>query len=608
MAAPEYLTIVELPVAGSGGTFEFNFAGGYLEREHVKLDFVSPLGVRTNYPLDPVANFASDFTLAIPVGDLPASDYTARIYRDTPRDAPLVNFTSGSRITERNLDRLAEQTIFAAAEAFDAGAYAVAEDLIGQALTAIEQTQALIDQAQGIVDLADASAVNAANSAAAAAASATSVAGEADAAAASADAAAASAAQAANSETTSVGAAIAAQGYANTASSQATAATNQATAAATSAANASSSAASAGASASAASTSATNAASSATAAAGSASAAATSASQVAATAANFPGRNKIINGAMNVAQRGTSFTNPVSVYTLDRWFYGAVNSANVTISQSTDVPAGQGLPYSLRVTVTTPDTAVAASDIAALQQGIEGFNIVDLVGRPFTLSFWVRAPVAGTYSVSLRNAAVTKSFVGTFTVTSANTWEKKVISVAGGLPTSGTWEYTTGQGLSVAFILMAGSNGHTALPNDWRDGNFTTTPAQPNALGAAGNVFAITGVQLEPGTIATPFEHRFYGYELSLCHRYFYSLPESSLRFNGYQTAGAGVLVTFALPVPMRITPTPTQPGSFNVSGLSSATLSAANNATVRVSGTANVTGAFSFENSGTAATVSAEL
>lgn len=562
MAAPEYLTIVELPVAGSGGTFEFTFAGGYLEREHVKLDFVSPLGVRTNYPLNPITNFASDFTLTVPLVDLPANDYTARIYRDTPRADPLVNFASGSRIMDSNLDRLAQQAIFVAAEAFDAGAYAVAEDLIGQALTAIEQTRALIDQAQGSADAAAASAAASSASADQALASANTALSHRDAAALSANAAAASESAAAASASTASTKASEAAASATDAAGSASTATTQAGNSANSAADSASSAATASTQAANAATSATNAATSATNAANSASAAAADRALVEAIAANYPGRNKIINGKMEVAQRGTSFSNPVSVYTLDRWFYGAVNSANVTVSQSTDVPVGQGLPYSLRVTVTTPDTAVAAADIAVLQQGIEGFNIVDLVGRPFTLSFWVRAPVAGTYSVSLRNADVTKSFVGTFTVTSANTWEKKVISVAGGLPTSGTWEYTTGLGLSVAFILMAGSNGHTSLPNDWRDGNFTATPEQPNALGAAGNVFAITGVQLEPGTIATPFEFRPYGYELGLCQRYFYATGTQPAFMGSWQPELAA-FYTHDLPFPTTMRTQPTAVGSY---------------------------------------------
>lgn len=237
MSAPEYLTINELPV-GTTGLYEFSFAGGYLEKSHVRLDFVTEVGARVNYPITE-GMFVTEFTIQIPFADIPAGTASMRIYRETPRDAPLLNFSTGSRLTERNLDRLAQQTIFVAAEAFDAGAFAVAEDLIGQALTAIEQTQALIDQAQGIVDTAanSASVANAAQlaasgSATAAAGSATSAASSATTALTQAGLAIAARDAAALSASAAAGSASAAAGSATSAAQSAQSALNAATAAA----------------------------------------------------------------------------------------------------------------------------------------------------------------------------------------------------------------------------------------------------------------------------------------------------------------------------------------------------------------------------------------
>lgn len=277
MSAPEYLTINEFPV-GTTGFYEFQLAGGYLEKDHVKLDFVTEVGARTNYPLSD-AMFVTEFSLQIPVEDIPLNAVSVRIYRETPREEPLISFTNGARLNERNLDRLAAQTIFVAAEAFDAGAFAVAEDLIGQALSAIQQANEALDEAGTIVATAAASAASALASQNAASASATSASGSASTAttqasnaSASAIAAAASAAAALVSQNAAAASATAASGSATTATTQATNAGNSATAAAGSATTAS--------------TAATNAGNSATAAAGSASAAATSASNAATSATN----------------------------------------------------------------------------------------------------------------------------------------------------------------------------------------------------------------------------------------------------------------------------------------------------------------------------------
>lgn len=233
-------------------------------------------------------------------------------------------------------------------------------------------------------------------------------------------------------------------------------------------------------------------------------------------------RNKIINGKMVMSQRGTSFAAVVTgSYTLDRWSYNGVSGTSVvTVSQQADVPSDNQFQSSLRVAVTTADTSIAAGEGTFLTQAIEGFNVRELIGRPFTLSFRVRSSKTGVHCVAFRNVGTDRSYVTEITVNAANTWESKSITVPAGLVTAGTWGWTTGVGLYVTFALAAGANFHTA-PGVWQTGNYLATSSQVNCLDTIGNIFALTGVQLEIGSVATPFEHRAYGMELLLCQRYF---------------------------------------------------------------------------------------
>ena len=259
-------------------------------------------------------------------------------------------------------------------------------------------------------------------------------------------------------------------------------------------------------------------------------------------------RNKIINGKMELAQRGTSFVAPSNgTYTLDRWVQFNTTAAAYTLSQQSDVPTGNEFQSSLRVAVTTADTSIAASDLVAVRQWVEGFNARDLIGRTFTLSFWVRSSKTGVHCTSVKNTGGDRSFVIEYTISAANTWEKKSVTVSGGLITAGTWNWTSGQGLAVDFALAAGSTYHTTA-NAWQTGNFVATSNQVNCLDTVGNIFAITGVQLEVGEVATPFEHRPYGAELALCQRYYATVNVLGLEAN--------ILAGFTYPQPMRANPT----------------------------------------------------
>lgn len=262
-------------------------------------------------------------------------------------------------------------------------------------------------------------------------------------------------------------------------------------------------------------------------------------------------RNRIINGKMEIAQRGTTFAAIVdNTYCLDRWVLNESSAAVLTASQQADAPAG--FRNSLRLAVTTADASIAAGDNCSIGQRIEGFNINDLIGRDFTLSFWVRSAKTGTHCVAFRNST-DRSYIAEYSIAAANTWEFKTITVAGGLITAGTWDFTNGIGLAVRWVLASGSTFQTTA-NAWQTGSFIATSNQVNCLDTIGNVFAITGVQLEPGAVATPFEHRPYGTELALCQRYFIRPVETPF-FQFYGATGSNGYVLYTLSVTMRATP-----------------------------------------------------
>lgn len=233
-------------------------------------------------------------------------------------------------------------------------------------------------------------------------------------------------------------------------------------------------------------------------------------------------RNKVINGNMAVCQRATStagITGSTQSFLVDRFRTGGQATAGVvTTSQSTDVPSGL-YGFSARIAVTAADTSIADTDVFAVVQPIEGYNIRDLFGTTFTLSFWVRSSKTGIHCVAFTNAGPDRSYVVEYTISVANTWEYKTITVSGGFTTAGTWDLANGTGISLRFALMAGSNFRTTA-GAWNTGNFFATSSQVNCLDTFGNIFAITNVQLEVGPVATPFEQRPIGMELALCQRY----------------------------------------------------------------------------------------
>jgi hypothetical protein len=264
-------------------------------------------------------------------------------------------------------------------------------------------------------------------------------------------------------------------------------------------------------------------------------------------------KNRIINGAMVIDQRnaGASFTPTSGNYGLDRYRYFVSQASKITAQQSSTVPTGFSTSFLQTVaSAVTP----GSSDYFVFQQNIEGYNIADMQfgtasAATFTLSFWVRSSVTGTYSVYLANASVNRTYLANYTVIAANTWEQKTITITG--DTTGTWGNTNGGGIMIGWDLGSGST-YNGTANAWQAGQYYRTSSSVNWIATAGATFYITGVQLEKGSTATSFDYRPYGAELALCQRYFVSLQEGIWTANGSGTATAGIY----MPVTMRATPT----------------------------------------------------
>lgn len=235
-------------------------------------------------------------------------------------------------------------------------------------------------------------------------------------------------------------------------------------------------------------------------------------------------KNAIINGEYNVWQRNTSFTSVSNGdYTADRWQYIKNGSMVHDISRSTDTPtvtqAGRLYNYSLLIDCQTIDSSIAAGDYTALSQKIEGFNWLSLAQNIITLSFWVKATKTGIYCASLRNSGVDKSIVKEYTINTSDTWEYKTLTFAAS-PSTGTWNYTTGIGAWLTFALTAGST-YQGTADSWQSSNIFATSNQVNACDSTSNNFRLCGVQLEIGSIPTPFEQRTFQEEYYLCRRYY---------------------------------------------------------------------------------------
>ena len=273
-------------------------------------------------------------------------------------------------------------------------------------------------------------------------------------------------------------------------------------------------------------------------------------------ATGFGFKNRLINSAMVIDQRNAGASVTVNgagtFYLIDRFQAQGQSADGVfTVQQSTTAPTG--FTNSLLATVTTDDSSIGSTQYYFLTQKIEGFNTADLgfgtaSASPVTLSFWVRSSVTGTFGGSLSNDGVTRSYPFTYTISSANTWEEKSVTIAG--DTTGTWLTNNGIGIRVYFNIGAGSS-YTATAGAWASQWAFNATGGTNLISTNGATFYITGVQLEKGSTATSFDYRPYGTELQLCQRYLPYFSSVTGTYFGTGQAYATTAAIFSLPYPV---------------------------------------------------------
>ena len=276
-------------------------------------------------------------------------------------------------------------------------------------------------------------------------------------------------------------------------------------------------------------------------------------------------RNIVINGAMNVSQRGSSFSQVANnEITVDRFGLIHPYSTNFDVSQSTDSPDGFSKSYKLDINVV--DSSIGSGQYVAIRQRIEAQNLQQLAfgtsaAKPITLSFYVRSNKTGTFAINIQQTDnSSKQVSAPYTINSANTWERKTFTFAG--DTSGVINDDTGTGLTVIWWLSAGSTYNSGTSRS----TFTThadadaaVGCNVNILDSTDNNFYLTGVQLEVGSEATAFEHRSFGEELQLCKRYFnmYSRThadsgDEAIIANGFYWSSTRFMAPLRFDVPMR--------------------------------------------------------
>ena len=291
---------------------------------------------------------------------------------------------------------------------------------------------------------------------------------------------------------------------------------------------------------------------------------------------NVKFRNIIINGDMSIAQRRTlweDFGNNDSGYaTVDRWKFveAGTPTFECDISQSTTVPTGQGFAKSTKIDVTIADTSLASDDLMLVRQSFEGQNLQYLKygtsnAQQLTCSFWVRSNKTGTYICNLEDADNTKDVSQSYTINSANTWEKKTVTFPAN--TSDSFDNDNARSLDLVFFLTAGSNYTSGTLNTTWNTTVSANRAvgQVNLFDSTSNEWYITGVQLEAGQTASEFEFLPIGVMESLCQRYYVSTQTSLAGYVAGANQSAGCVSIFAHPTVMRANPTVTLTGGAGI-------------------------------------------
>jgi len=290
---------------------------------------------------------------------------------------------------------------------------------------------------------------------------------------------------------------------------------------------------------------------------------------------DFGFKNRIINGGMQIDQRNAGASVTVGAaggyYPVDR-FYGQASAASkFTLQRSTDVPTGQGFLNSI-VATSSSAYSLGAGDYFIIRQAIEGLYCFDLLfgnsnAKTVTLSFWVKSSLTGTFSGHLTNATSARWYPFTYTISSANTWEQKSITIPG--DTTGTWATDTSVGIFVGWSMGTGASNETTA-NAWTASTGIGTSGAVDLVATSGATFYITGVQFEKSSTATPFDYRPYTIEQLLCQRYYHFLGGDTAYQNivtGTYYGAADCVGPFRYPVEMRISPSISKTGTWTALG-----------------------------------------
>jgi hypothetical protein len=260
----------------------------------------------------------------------------------------------------------------------------------------------------------------------------------------------------------------------------------------------------------------------------------------------FSFKNRILNGDMRIDQRnaGAAVTPTVTGYTIDRWQVAANIASKASFDQTTTAPTG----FTNSMLITSLSAySVSAGDILTYRQQIEGFNCADLgwgtaSAKTITVSFWVRSSLTGTFGGSVKNGGNDRSYPFTYSISVADTWEQKSVTIAG--DTSGTWATDNTSGLILSFGIGVGST-TSGTAGAWAGTNYNSATGAVSVIGTLNATWYVTGVQLEVGSVATPFERRPFGTELALCQRYYQKITtgvtDKSLGIGFYYTSSIAI-------------------------------------------------------------------
>ena len=278
-------------------------------------------------------------------------------------------------------------------------------------------------------------------------------------------------------------------------------------------------------------------------------------------------RNLIMNGGMDIHQRGASRSSITTTgyYTVDRWKYEQSNSTTSwTQEVLLDAPAETGLRKSFKVTSNSSVSSISANQIESISQGFEGQSLQILkkgtnIPENISFSFWVKSNVPGTHVIELADLDNTRSIGGSYTIISSDTWEKKTFTFNG--DSSGILDNDNNLSFLISFFLVVGADFSSgSIQTSWGSRiNANRAPGQINVASQSGNYIQLTGLQMEAGSIITPFERRPISVETLLCQRYYYrNFPAIATGvfcngFNSTTTLAEGLI---RFPVIMRIAPT----------------------------------------------------